>query len=255
MTGESTSTVSEHRTAGCTPPRLDLEEWQVKYGVVAGITGADDGFDLGLWGTKPSGGVLRQWRAFQDSFEPSFGQFVVGYQHHGTQVGRWQGIQRGLVVRDGFDGHLTTDPGTLLTVLVADCVPVYLLDPASEAVALLHAGWRGVAGGILSAGIEQLEAAGTTNIQNLVMHCGVSVCGRCYEVGPEVIGEVTGRNVDRAETLDLRSVLAKQAVQFGIHQVTVSPFCTVHDSELFHSYRAHGERAGRMAAYLGVPLS
>lgn len=255
MTDESASLTSERRLNKHSPPRLDIEDWQVKYGVVAGITGADGGFDLGLWGTKPSGTVLGQWRAFQDSFEQRFEHFVVGHQRHGTSVGWCQGLERGLVVREGFDGHLTRDRGTLLTVLVADCVPVYLLDPASGAVGLLHAGWRGIAAGILSAGIKQLETAGISRRSNLLMHCGISVCGRCYEVGPEVIWKVTGKRAGGAEMLDLRAVLAEQAAQLGIKGVTVSPFCTVHDSGPFHSYRAHGDKAGRMAAYLGVPLA
>jgi copper oxidase (laccase) domain-containing protein len=143
----------------------------------------------------------------------------------------------------------------LLAVSVADCVPVYLTAPAAGAIALLHAGWRGTAAGILEAGIEVLERHAAVSRSDIVMHCGVSICGSCYEVGPEVILNVTGRSVDNPERLDLRAELARRAERAGVTEVTISPHCAAHDGGRFHSHRASGGRAGRMIAYLGRPLS
>ena len=255
MSGGSASQLAERSLGGSVPHRLELEEWRREYGVIAGITGADDGFDLGLWGPKPGGDTMRMWKSFQDSFTPHFRQFVVSHQQHGRLVGRSNGAHEGLVVSEGLDGHATTDRGILLTVLVADCVPVYLFDPKSGALALLHAGWRGVAAGILEAGIEQLESVGVSGRKDIVMHCGVSICGSCYEVGVEVIEAVLGEHRNTAGTLDIRNALAEQAAKLGMRKVTVSPLCTVHDSRLFHSFRTSGDEAGRMAAYLGMPLA
>jgi YfiH family protein len=247
--------VSEQRVSGSGITRFELLEWRDEFGVVAGITGAAGDFDLGLWGTRQGATTMRNWKMFQDSFYPHFGQVVVGHQQHGTSVARWKGKQGGLVVLEGFDGHVTTERGVLLTVLVADCVPVYLFDPKSNAVALLHAGWRGIASGILEAGVEQLRAVGGPQSGKLVMHCGVAICGRCYEVGPEVATQVLGSVVNETKTLDLRAALADRAARLGIGRVTLSPFCTAHHLGEFHSFRARGEAAGRMAAYLGLPLS
>jgi YfiH family protein len=247
--------ICERRADGSGPPRFELHEWREIFGIAAGITGARDDFDLGLWGPHAGAVILRNWQAFQDSFSPDFGLFVVGHQVHGTLIGRWNGGQTGLVLREGLDGHVTTQRGILLTVLVADCVPVYLFDPTSNTFALLHAGWRGIAAGILEAGFEQLRAVSGARYEDLVMHCGISICGRCYEVGPEVLQQVLGAGVDAPRNLDLRAVLVDRACRLGIERVTVSSFCTVHDSGQFHSFRARGEEAGRMAAYLGVPLS
>ena len=138
------------------PPRLELEGWREKYGVVGGITGADGDFDLALWGENHAGRVMSSWHLFQESFRTGFRQFVVGHQVHGTSVGVNEGAGQGLLVREGFDGHATAVPGVLLIVLVADCVPVYLLNPNSKAVVLVHAGWRGTAAGMLEAGVNQL---------------------------------------------------------------------------------------------------
>lgn len=255
MTRGSSTVLAEHRKAGLPAPRHELDDWWTKYGVVAGITGAKDGFDLALWGENSAFSVMSSWQEFQEFFKPGFRQLVVGHQLHGTSVGVCEGEGHGFLVREGLDGHATKIAGVLLIVLVADCVPVYLLNPISKAVVLLHAGWRGTAAGILEVGLNQLESFGETHRADVVMHCGVSICGRCYEVGPEVIEATSGRKVDRPETLDLRGVLVEQAQRFGIGQVTTSSWCTLHDVGRFHSYRSNGVSAGRMAAYLGVPLA
>ncbi len=238
-----------------TMPRLDLECWREEYGVVAGITGAEGGFDLGLWSEGSSADIQARWQDFRNSFESKFTQVVVGHQCHGISIGVINGIDEGLLVKGDLDGHATDNPGILLTVMVADCVPVYLLEPQSKAIIILHAGWRGTAAGMLEAGLDQLKRMSLRTCSDFVMHCGVSVCGDCYEVGPEVIRATTGRITHSAEKLDLRSVLAKKAERLGVQKITTSPWCTVHDSERFHSYRSKGKGAGRMAAYLGVPLS
>lgn len=249
------ASLAERQVAASKPVRLDLDDWRRQYGVIAGITGAEDGFDLALWGENPSDGVMHNWLMFRNSFDAGFKLLVVGHQVHGTTVAISEGIGQGLLIREGVDGHATATAGVLLTVLVADCVPVYLLDPGSMAIVLLHAGWRGTAAGILAAGVNRLESFGGVNRGEIIMHCGVSVCGDCYEVGPEVIQATTGSKVDQPETLDLRGVLVRQAARLGIGAVTTSPWCTVHDVGLFHSFRSANRSGGRMAAYLGVPLS
>ena len=255
MTLEPRTILTENPIAHTMPPRLELDSWRAEYGVVAGISGAHAEFDMALWGENRAGKVLNSWHLFQESFKPEFQQLVVGHQIHGTSIGVFEGVGHGLVVREGLDGHATRMPGVLLVVLVADCVPIYLHDPVSKAVVLLHAGWRGIAAGMLEAGLSQLAAFGETDRADVVMHCGISICGDCYEVGPEVVEATCGRIVHKAEQLDLRGVLVDQARNLGIGQVTTSSWCSAHDVGRFHSYRSTGARAGRMAAYLGVPLA
>jgi len=245
----------ETRLDGTNPPKYVLDEWFDEFGVLAGITGAESGYSLGLWSDEGAGTALERWRGFGTSFGPGIDQLVVGHQVHGTLVEPVGSFGSGILIREGVDGHATNNTGILLTVLVADCVPVYLFHPPTKAMALLHAGWRGTAAGILGAGIEILATLGARRPSDLVMHCGISVCGSCYQVGPEVVKAVTGRVVSQPEYLDLRAVVRDQARLLGIEKVSTSPYCTVHDADQFHSYRSSGAEAGRMAAYLGVPLS
>jgi hypothetical protein len=234
-------------------PRLELAEWASRYGLVAGITTAQGGFSLALSGSEPVGAAVDRWRAFQDSFRPRFSTLAFSRQVHGTQVRWYDAPPAGWLMAEGWDGHATRGAGVLLGVSVADCVPVYLADPKTGAFALLHAGWRGTAGGILAEGTKVLAAAAEVPISKLVIHCGISICGACYEVGSEVANALGMGVPDGTKVrVDLRGHLAGQARALGIKEISISPLCSAHDADL-HSHRASGGKAGRMLAYLGRP--
>ncbi len=87
---------------------------------------------------------------------------------------------------------------------------------------------------------------------DLRIHLGPAICGSCYEVGPEVWGQFD----DPGEVpghLDLRHVLVRQAIALGVppESIASSPRCTQCESDQFHSHRGLGEKAGRMAGFLG----
>jgi polyphenol oxidase len=235
-------------------PRFELTEWRADLGVVAGITGRGAepgrGFDLGLWSDTPVGDIMRHWQAFRQSY-PGFESVVLGQQVHGVEI-MTAGPGRGWTQVEGIDGWVTTTPGVLLTVTVADCIPVYLAAP--RGVALLHAGWRGTAAGILGRGVERLCAVAGVDCTDILMHCGVGICGSCYEVGSEVMEgcavPVTGPG---PWSLDLREQLARQARALGVTRITGSSWCSAHHADRFYSHRASGGRDGRMVAFLGMP--
>jgi YfiH family protein len=196
---------------------------------------------------------MARWRQLRSS-EPGFPAHVLGHQVHQTVVAWQKHGHPGWTLLDGVDGHATASRGLMLYVTVADCVPVYLLDPKSGALALLHAGWRGTAAGILARGVEELSHRAGTAPADLVMHCGVCICVSCYEVGSEVIEALgladNGQGKARA---DLPLILAEQAGRLGIGEVTRSAWCSAHDHSRFFSHRASGGADGRMVAYLGRP--
>jgi polyphenol oxidase len=117
---------------------------------------------------------------------------------------------------------------------------------------LLHAGWRGTAGGILGRGLERLLAAVRSDTADVIMHCGVGICGDCYEVGSEVmLGCGAAADGEGPWHLDLRDRLVEQARELGLAQVTTSGWCSAHDRPAFYSHRASGGTDGRMVAYIG----
>ncbi len=229
-------------------PRIELTEWADRYGLVAGITTRP--LSLGLWSDEPVGQVIGRWRAFRTAFASGFPSIVLAHQVHGTDVHWHDALPEGWLILDGMDGHATTERGVLLTVTVADCIPVYLAVPQKGAAALVHAGWRGTADGVLEQCIELLKWRGFAKASDIVMHCGVGICGSCYEVGSEVAVRfgMTG-----TVTVDLRAVLAKQARDLGINEITVSPWCSAEGRDRFFSHRASRGGDGRMVAYLGRP--
>jgi copper oxidase (laccase) domain-containing protein len=237
-------------------PLYELTDWR-RHGVVAGITGRGAepgrGFDLGLWTDAPVGDTMRRWLAFRRA-QAGFDAVILGNQVHGVVV-ETVGSARGWVQIEGVDGWVTTTRGVLLTVTIADCIPVYMVVPG-RGVALVHAGWRGTAGGILGIGLDRLLAGTKAAPSDVIMHCGVGICGPCYEVGSEVMTGC-GVAVDGPGPwhMDLRGHLALAAAGLGIGSVSVSPWCSAHDRASFYSHRASRGADGRMVAYLGMPLS
>lgn len=236
-------------------PRLEIPGWRDRYGVVAGITTrtAPDGteFDLGLWTERPVGEVMGRWRQFR-RMEPAMTAVVMAHQVHGADVA-WHESATGWTVLEGVDGHATIRAGFLLAVTVADCVPVFVVDPERRAVALLHAGWRGTAAGIMRVGIRLLQAQAGSRVDNLLVHFGPAICGPCYEVGDDVL-VACGKGVDGSGRghLDLRELLAHQAGELGVENISTSPFCSAHQRDRFFSHRGSAGRDGRMVAFLGV---
>jgi YfiH family protein len=235
-------------------PRFEIPTWQEDYGVIAGITGRGSepgrGFDLGLWSSEPVGDVMSRWLAFRRGLA-GFHAVVLGNQVHGVEVATIES-GRGWIQMEGIDGWISTTPGILLTVTVADCVPVYLVAPG-RGIALLHAGWRGTAGGILRRGLERLKAETGSPSADILMHCGVAICGECYEVGSEVI-EGCGVPAEGSGPwhLDLRARLLAQGQAMGLTLSSVSPWCSAHDRKSFYSHRGSAGADGRMVAYMGM---
>lgn len=223
--------------------------------LVQGTTGAGDGepFDLGLFGSRPVGEIVGRWRTLREAL--SMPCVVHARQIHGVEVARHERpMPQGLVVAEGLDGHATDQPGLLLSVSVADCVPVFLADARTRTVAAAHAGWRGTAGGILERTIGGMTEAWGSRPDDIHVHLGPSICGQCYEVGPEVHAAV---HPDRdppaaAEPIDLRAALAGRAEAAGVREsrVSVSTHCTRCGPGEFFSHR--GGSAARQMGVIGI---
>ena len=218
----------------------ELESWYETYGLVAGITTRQ----------APSGP-----HDLGPAFAPAFQGTAASRQPHGAAVRVHAGDHAGWTLLDGFDGHVTGQAGLLLTVTVADCVPVYLAHPGTGTIALLHAGWRGIVAGVLEEGIRRIRELAKGDADALVMHCGAAIGGRHYEVSQDVLEQLGVGATGGPERVDLREVLAARARRAGVGAISVSRWCTYRDEALFWSHRRDAEAAGRMVAYLGRPLT
>jgi YfiH family protein len=163
------------------------------------------------------------------------GPLAAVHQVHGTDV-----VAAGDAVPDA-DAQVTAD-GHAPLVLVADCVPVVLVAPA--AVGVVHAGWRGLHGGIVANAVRALRDLGATRVAAAV---GPAIGPCCYEVGDELRAAfgTTGR------TLDLPGLAAAQLAAAGVAEVHSAGLCTAcatRDGEpLFFSHRRDRGVTGRQA--------
>ena len=248
-------------------PALVHPEWAAELSwLVQGTTtrGTDAvPFDLGIFSEgSPRDAVRANWERLLATTgmrrachaRQVHGADVRRHDSRGGENGAWKTpaaeSRSGLALADECDGHVTSEPGVLLAVSAADCVPIFVADPAERTVAVLHAGWRGVAAGMLERGLDAVAPAGRR--RQLRLHMGPAICGSCYEVGPEVFDAVGLGRPERPRPLDLRQVLVDRAIAHGAspEHVTVSEHCTRCTGSGLFSHRG-GDR-GRHVGYLGI---
>ena len=217
------------------------------YGVRAFTTSRRSG-SFGLASAEPVSEVMGRWAELRRELRSGGPRFANAGQVHGSRVvvhgSDWEGWLR----VDEADGHAAIERGTAMAVTVADCVPVFIVHP-SGATALLHSGWRGTAARIVERGIAALAHRGIPAAE-LRIHLGPAICGRCYEVSPDVYAQLTGARVARPTTVDLRSLIADHARAAGVRHLSISPSCTRCDNDRFYSHRAgdDGRQLGVMIA-------
>ncbi len=126
----------------------------------------------------------------------------------------------------------------------------YFIGHPSGAVSVLHSGWRGTVARITERAVGLLGELGLPAAE-LRLHCGPAICGSCYEVSPDVYGQLTERVVDQPTVVDLRAVIASHARAAGVRNISVSALCTRCNNDRFYSHRA-GD-AGRQLAVAFAP--
>lgn len=218
-------------------------------GIVAFTTTRQAG-TFGTNGPEPVSAVLPRWDALRESLGAH--RLATAHQVHGAQIVEHGGAWRGWLRCGAADGHLSPVAGTAMAVTVADCVPVFIAH-RSGAAALLHSGWKGTAARITGKAIALLAARGAP-AKELTVHCGPSICGRCYEVSPDVHAALTGQGVDRATAVDLRALIASDARAAGVRDVSISASCTRCDNDRFYSHRA-GDLGRQIGVLFAPPLS
>ncbi|MBA5874544.1 MAG: peptidoglycan editing factor PgeF [Nitrospira sp. CR1.2] len=163
-----------------------------------------------------------------------------------------QPVEHGAAFEGGWDALVTDQPGVMVTVRTADCVPVLLHDPGRRVVAAIHAGWRGAVAGIVPKTVALLVDRFGASVERLRMAIGPSAGPCCYEVDEPVLSklrevcpdwEAVVRPVAANKAhLDLRAFVRRQALADGLHteRIAMVNACTICQPDVFFSYRREG---------------
>lgn len=191
-------------------------------------TGEHAGLDLALHvGDDPAAVAENRERV-----RPEGKRLAQPHQVHGADVRHGD-------EGDG-DAQVTRDSAVAPVVLTADCVPIALATP--DAVAMVHAGWKGLAAGVVENAVAALAGG------PFVAAIGPSARGCCYEVGDEVREAFGLAPVGGPATIDLAALARERLSALGataVHDVGLCTMCT--DPSLFFSHRRDGGRTGRQA--------
>jgi len=194
--------------------------------------------NLGRWTDDDADAVNRNRQIVADAVGVPLDAVVQGRQVHGARVERRAGSE----TLSEADGQATAKHGLAPLVLTADCLPVALI--AEHAVAMLHAGWRGLADGVLENGVEAVRELGGDGAIRAAIGPGAGGC--CYEVGAEVHAAF-GREPQRAR-IDLKAIATARLTAAGVAEVHDVGLCTMcSDPALFFSHRRDGGVTGRQA--------
>jgi YfiH family protein len=211
----------------------------------------------------PAGGDRQGWAPLAEALGVDAPHLILVRQVHGNHV---------LVVREAGDARVTAPPDAdaivtkrrdvALAVRVADCVPLLMADPATGAVAAVHAGWRGTATSAARAAVTAMIRELGVEPASIVAAAGPSIGPCCYRVGSDVreAFEAAGHDrrsierwfpaVDGERRLDLWQATLDQLSAAGLarERIHLARLCTACRIDLFYSFRAEGRGTGRLAA-------
>lgn len=176
-------------------------------------------------------------------------------------------VQQGELFEGGWDALVTNQPGLMVTVRTADCVPVLLHDPVRQVVAAIHAGWRGAVAGIVPKTVALLASRFGTVPKDVRMAIGPSAGACCYEVDepvltrlrnvfPEWQSVVSPVNPQKAH-LNLRAFVRRQAMHEGLEgeRIATVEACTICQPDEFFSYRREGVVKATMVSGIALVSS
>lgn len=178
-------------------------------------------------------------------------------QVHGTEVLSFAEPGVSLFAADEpvVDASVTSTPGVVLAILTADCLPVVFVNIAGTEIGAAHAGWRGLADGVL----ENTVAAMRAPAHDLIAWLGPAAGPQAYEIGEEVFDAFVSRDAEAASAfvatrpghwrVDLYQLARQRLAALGVTRVHGGDLCTISDPQRFYSHRRDA-RSGRMATVI-----
>lgn len=147
---------------------------------------------------------------------------------------------------------LVSNAAAPVSIRTADCVPILIADPVHQAVAAIHAGWRGTASGIVLRAVEAMQCDFGSNPADLAAAIGPAIGKCCYEVSADVAMRFDpSADPDGKAHIDLSAINARQLEAAGVRHIDSSGACTRCNAVLYESFRRDGVQSGRMHAVIG----
>ncbi|WP_438433428.1 peptidoglycan editing factor PgeF [Gorillibacterium sp. sgz500922] len=274
----------QYRAASEGPGLFGLDAWTERFPLLAaGFTSRTGGesadpyasLNCGLHvGDSPEEVVANRERTAA-ALATRLEDWAYAEQVHGSRVARVTAADKGRGTRErdsefpATDAFVTNEPGVMLALLYADCVPLYFFDPVTRSVGLAHAGWKGTAARIAAETIRAMEREFGASASDIQAAIGPSIGQCCYEVDEgvvarmrEALGEAAEKEPERyfepaeggKSRLDLQQVNRQIMIKAGIlpASIEVTGLCTSCRTDLLFSHRKENGRTGRMQAWIGL---
>ncbi len=210
--------------------------------------------------------VISNYHIIAEAIEVDFNKMVLSNQVHDNKIRFVSAEDAGKgLARDsdiiGYDGLTTNVPGIPLVTFYADCVPVLMLDPVKKAITAVHSGWKSTLENISGEALELMKQIYKSDLKDLQIAIGPSICQDCFEVGEDVYGLFKNKYpwcdtyVDSRNGkyyINLQQIISRVLADAGVpdNNILISGVCTKCNNDMFFSYRGDHKCTGSLAAIM-----
>ncbi|HBG56899.1 peptidoglycan editing factor PgeF [Proteiniphilum sp. UBA1028] len=224
-------------------------------------------FNMGNFSDDNPLNIYENRQILSRMFYMSMDQFIIPHQTHGTRVlpidDSFFALDHAASIETmyGVDATISQKRGVFLCATTADCIPIILYDKQREAIAAIHAGWKGTVGRIVEKTIEEMRRHYSSSPADIVAGIGPGISMTHYEVGDEVVDAFIREGFDLSDKevafrknpasrwhIDLKEINKRELLRLGVFgkNIEKSDLCTFEREELFFSARRQTEHSGRM---------
>jgi len=201
--------------------------------------------------------VAKNRNLFFNALGTDVNKVAMSGQVHSTEIL----VAEQPVMEKGFDAIISNTPGLMLAVSIADCTPILIHDTKNNAIAAIHAGWRGTAANITHKTLLKMKQQFNTKGEDCLAFIGACIGYNAFEVGNDV-AQYFEDSVKKIKTgtsnyfVDLKTANKHQLLQSGLKEenIEVSNYCTVENNDLFFSHRYENGITGRMMATIELVM-
>lgn len=233
--------------------------------------GAFSSFNLGNFSDDSPMDIYENREILSRMWYMEIEDFIIPHQTHSNNVfvidEEFMHLSQSdkIEVLYGVDATITHIEDIFLCATTADCAPILLYDKSKQIIAAIHAGWKGIVGGIIENTISRMRLTYHSNPKDIVATIGPSISQENYEVGEDLINEFENAGFDLTSSsiinpaankyhIDLTAIIKDELVRLGVssEQIETTSLCTYQCSDLFFSARRQSINCGRMLS--GIKL-